>query len=68
MPSTVIHRFCYDADTSRLVIEFQSGRRYVYFGVPPAVHEAMRSARSRGSYFNEQVRDRYSYARLDTGD
>lgn len=64
MPSTVIRTFRYDAAESRLVVEFQSGRRYAYFNVPPNIYEDMRRARSRGSYFNTWVRDRYSYARL----
>ena len=65
MPSTVIRRFYHDTGANRLIIEFQSGRRYAYFDVPPEVYEAMRSAHSRGSYFNEQIRDRYSFAWLD---
>ena len=65
MPSTVIHDFHYDPRTSRLVIEFNSGLRYAYFGVPPEVYVAMQDSRSRGTYFNTWIRDRYSYSRLD---
>jgi lysyl-tRNA synthetase class 2 len=64
MPSTVIRNFRYDAPQGRLVVEFQSGRRYAYFNVPQQVYDDMRRARSRGSFFNAWVRDRYSYARL----
>lgn len=65
MPSTVIRRFRYDPEEQRLVVDFLSGRRYAYFGVPPDVYEGMQRARSRGSFFNTQVRDRFRFARLD---
>lgn len=64
MPSMVIRKFRYDAGRHRLVVEFVSGRRYEYFGVPQDVYNAMRIAHSRGTFFNTQVRDRYPYARL----
>lgn len=67
MPSTVIRSFKYHPDTRRLVIGFQTGRRYAYYDVPPDVHEGMRAARSRGTFFNERIRDRYSYSRLEDG-
>ena len=66
MPSTVIRTFHYEPDDQRLVIEFQTGRRYAYFHVPPDVYEAMRGAPSRGAYFNSRIRDRYSYSRIET--
>jgi hypothetical protein len=64
MPSNVIRSFTYEADQGRLVIEFQSGRCYEYFNVPPSVYAGLRNASSRGSYFNAWVRDRYSYSRV----
>jgi hypothetical protein len=64
MPSTVIRSFHYESGRNRLVIKFQSGRRYVYSGVPPEIFHGMHSARSRGSFFNTHVRDRYPYAVL----
>ena len=65
MPSSVIHAFKYDAEDRRLLIDFKSGRRYLYSGVPPEVYMAMRDARSRGAYFNAQIRDRYPYTLLE---
>jgi hypothetical protein len=64
MPSTVIRSFHYDAPRRRLEVEFLSGRRYSYYGVPPAVAEAMRAADSKGGYFNRCIRDRYAFTRL----
>jgi len=65
MPSAVIRRFDYDPATARLQVEFQSGRRYVYAGVPEATAQAMRRAFSKGEFFNRYIRDRFACQRLD---
>jgi hypothetical protein len=59
MPSTVIRRFVYDTGKRELWIEFVSGRRYVYEEVPESVAETLRSAFSKGIYFNSRIRDRF---------
>jgi hypothetical protein len=59
MPSTVIRRFIYDTDKGELWIEFVTGRRYVYEGVPDSVADAFRSAFAKGVYFNTRIRDRF---------
>ena len=64
MPSTVIRRFDYLAPSQELVVEFVTGRRYVYSEVPQEEADAMRSAFSKGSYFNRRIRDRYPYREL----
>jgi hypothetical protein len=62
MPSTVIRSFEYNAETRELRIIFRSGRRYVYRDVPPDMHAAMKSAFSKGVFFNEHIRDRFKFA------
>ena len=52
MPSSVIRRFVYDEMEENLWVEFTTGRRYVYLGVPHDVAETFRSAFSKGAYFN----------------
>jgi len=42
-------------------VEFVSGRRYVYEGVPESVANTFRSAFARGVYFNSRIRDRFHY-------
>lgn len=64
MPSTVIRRFDYIAEREELVVEFVTGRRYVYSGVPREEAGAMRSAFAKGIYFNRRIRDRYPYREL----
>jgi hypothetical protein len=59
MPSTVIRRYAYDHSTCALWVEFVSGRRYVYSGVPRQVAETLGSAFAKGVYFNSRIRDRY---------
>jgi len=50
MPSTVIRRFVYDEMEANLWVEFTTGRRYVYSGVPHEVAEAFRHAFAKGVY------------------
>ena len=64
MPSTVIRRFLYVPDTRELTIEFVSGRRYLYLDVPPEEVDAFRSAFSKGTYFNRNVRHHYECREL----
>ena len=59
MPSTVIRRFDYAPERRELLIEFTTGRRYVYAGVPEEEVKAMRAAFAKGRYFNAHIRDRY---------
>jgi hypothetical protein len=56
MPSTVIRSFEYDAALFELHIIFQSGRHYVYKGVPAEIVDAMKRSFSKGEFFNEHVR------------
>ena len=64
MPSTVIRRFDYSPDAKELTVEFVTGRRYVYSGVPLKEAEALRSAFAKGVRFNRRIRDRYPYREL----
>jgi hypothetical protein len=64
MPSTVIRRFTYHPATRALDIEFVSGRRYRYAGVPEAIAERFRAAFSRGRFFNAHIRDDYPFEEL----
>ena len=65
MPSTVIRRFDYHADRQELLIEFTTGRRYVYFDVPGREAQAMREAFAKGVYFNRNIRDRYACRQVE---
>jgi hypothetical protein len=61
MPSTVIRRYAYCPDSGDLWVEFVTGRKYVYSGVPEHVAAALGSAFAKGVYFNTRIRDRFPY-------
>jgi KTSC domain len=63
MPSAVIRSFNYDAASADLYIEFQSGRRYIYKGVPKETFQAMQASFSKGEFFNAHIRDHYRFVR-----
>ncbi len=64
MPSTVIRRFDYSPERRELLVEFVTGRRYIYLEVPEEEARAMRGAFAKGRYFNAQIRDRYRYREI----
>jgi hypothetical protein len=68
MPSTVIRSFDYDAQRRELLIVFQSGRRYIYQGVPPETFAGMRAAASHGDYFNTHIRENFAFVRGEAPD
>ena len=55
----------YDQRGELLELEFRSGAVYRYFAVPTAVHESLLAAASKGSYFNQAIRSRYQFVRVD---
>ena len=63
--SSVIHSFDYDPKGRRLWITFTSGKTYIYLEVPPEIHDGLFNADSRGEFFNEAIRDRYSFVPPD---
>lgn len=65
MPSAVIQSFDYDASQRELLVAFRSGRRYVYEEVPEDTYLAMRKSFSKGEFFNEHIRERFAFRRVD---
>jgi len=54
----------YDQNTEILEVEFHSGGIYQYSNVPSSVHIALMSAGSVGSYFNQHVKNKYSFKQI----
>ena len=52
-----------DKEEQRLVVRFVSGKVYTYDDVPPEIAEGFRAAASKGTYFNDVIRDRFPFAR-----
>ncbi len=65
MPSTVIRSFEYDAARKELLVIFRSGRRYLYEDVPEETYAAMRKSFSKGEFFNEHIRERFTFRRVE---
>ena len=65
MPSSVIRAFHYHPATAALDIIFVSGRVYRYQNVPAALYQQMCSASSKGTFFNDHIRDHFAFARID---
>ena len=68
MPSTVIRRFDYSPERRELIVEFVTGRRYVYCDVPEEQAAALRAAFAKGRHFNAHIRDRYGFRELAEGE
>jgi lysyl-tRNA synthetase class 2 len=47
------------------MVRFVSGEQYVYVGVPGEVHRSFVDADSKGRFFQNEIRDRYPYNRLE---
>ena len=65
MPSTAIHFFKYDEANRELLVIFTTGRRYIYTDVPAHVDADFKTAPSKGTFFNTNIRDRYEYRELE---
>ena len=54
----------YDSQTQTLEVEFLSGSRYQYYGVPQNLHEEMMRTPSKGRFLHTYIKDRYPYSRV----
>jgi hypothetical protein len=60
--SSLLRSVGYDLDNSILEVEIvENGRVYEYFDVPLSIYTELMEAESKGAYFNESIRDLYSY-------
>ena len=57
--SSNVRSIGYDATSSTLEVEFNSGGVYQYSSVPEAVYVALMRASSKGHYLNDHIKDRY---------
>lgn len=66
MPSTVIASFFYHTTTETLTITFLSGNRYAYKKVPWIIYERLKSAASKGHYFNQYIKNSYEFEHISS--
>jgi hypothetical protein len=64
MPSSVIHSFSYNDATATLSIFFVSGRAYDYLNVPNTIYQNMKTALSKGTFFNSYIKGKYIFKKV----
>jgi len=62
--SSNIEAIAYDDAGRVLGVQFLNGREYMYHGVGRAVYQGFLGAGSKGSYFNDFVKDVYACTRM----
>lgn len=55
----------YSSENDRLEVEFENGRVYQYFDVPTYMYNDLMKAASKGSFFNQHIRDDFEYDRVE---
>src|SRR5579875_874821 len=63
--SEAVERIEYDPPSQTLFVHFVRGEWYAYLDVSASIAEAFLAAPSHGRFFQDEVRDRYAYRRLD---
>jgi hypothetical protein len=56
--------FDHEPESEKLTVLFKNGRVYVYRQVPEDVFLAVKTVRSKGTFFNDQIRNRYRFEDL----
>jgi hypothetical protein len=54
----------YDPVRRMLEIEFNSGGIYQYSGVPEYEYDGLMNAASKGTYFGQNIKNKYSYRKV----
>jgi hypothetical protein len=66
LQSTSLKAATYQDKDAVLELEFRSGAIYRYLAVPEQVYQELVKAESKGQYFNQHIRNRYTYTRIDS--
>lgn len=63
--SSLIRSIGYDLASSVMEVEFMNDHVYEYKDMPLSIYSELMAAESKGTYFNDFVKDLYSYRQLD---
>ncbi|HEV2462821.1 MAG TPA: KTSC domain-containing protein [Acidobacteriaceae bacterium] len=63
--SAVISAAAYCGSQRLLRVQFRDGKMYQYFDVPAALYRDFCGAPSKGSFFNQTIRQRFRCQRLE---
>lgn len=58
--SSAISAVGYDPDTQNMKITFTQGHTYDFCRVPRNIYEGLMHAYSKGAYYNDNIKDRYT--------
>ena len=58
--SSALDRIAYKVRGRKLFVTLRA-RTYTYFDVPPEAYEAFMASPSKGSFFNNEIRNRYDF-------
>lgn len=64
LKSSLVKSADYDTASSTLTLEFATGKKYAYTGVPLKTYEELTRAESAGQYFNANIRPTFTGALL----
>ena len=62
--STTLASAGHDVRSAILELRFRNGAVYQYFSVPQRIFRDLLWASSKGGYFNQNIRGRYPYKRI----
>lgn len=65
LKSTSLNAATYQDQSALLDLEFRSGAIYRYVGVPAQTYQELLLAESQGWYFNQHIRNRFPYTKID---
>jgi hypothetical protein len=57
--SSAMQAVGYDPASRRMRIRFAEGNDYDFCGVPESIYQGLMSAFSKGTYYNDYIKDRY---------
>ncbi|QYD69012.1 KTSC domain-containing protein [Paraburkholderia edwinii] len=57
--SRAIRAVGYDPSTMHMRIRFKQGDAYDFCGVPAHIYQGLMDASSKGTYYNDHIRDKY---------
>jgi hypothetical protein len=63
--STNLAAVGYDRQTQRLRVRFQTGTVYDYYNVSEMHYHMLLTTESKGTYFNEYIRNVFEYAKVE---
>jgi hypothetical protein len=65
LQSTSLNAATYQEQRAVLELEFGSGAIYRYAGIPEQVYRELLNAESKGRYFNQHIRNRFTHTKVD---